>query len=695
MAGFSNITSDESIVYADNVSFDGTERGGKVTTDGQLLIGSTTAPHIRKATLSSSGGTVTITNGNGTINLEAGSTTPTTFNADSGSASPSLNIIQLMGGTNGIDTLASGNTVTFNFDVSEQPTIPTSFPTPSGTATPALNALTFANGSGISISGSSSTVTIAVNGSAVGQTITGDSGGALSPTAGNWNLLGSGSITTSGSVSTLTTQLTGLTNHNVLIGAGTATITKVAPSATSGVPLISQGAASDPLFGTAVVAGGGTGAVTLTNHGVLIGQATSAIVATAAGAAGQVLQSGGASADPAYSTATYPAVATGTGKVLIADGTNWVASTPTFPNASATTRKIIVSDGTNWVASTETYAVPGTSGNLLTSNGTNWTSAAPATNGTVTSVSGTANQVAVATGTTTPVISLIGPYTPATYTAHGVLIGEGTSSIVALAAGSAGQVLQSGGASADPTYSTATFPSTATSTGTILRADGTNWVATTATYPATTTINQVLYSSANNVVGGITAANNGTMISSATGVPSWLANGTTGQVLTATTSSPPSWTTISTGGGILSSGAITLTSAQIKALHGTPIEIIPAQGAGKVIGIVHAYAKFNYGGTNVFVAGASQNVNLYYGAGTASITSVSGSLINNATLVSSSTQYSIGDIANSNGVFPIYKTTAIENVNVSAYNSVATEISGNAANDNTITIFVLYIVLTL
>lgn len=57
---------------------------------------------------------------------------------------------------------------------------------------------------------------------------------------------------------------------------------------------------------TIAVANGGTGDVTLTNHGVLIGQGTSAIVATAAGTAGQVLQSGGASADPLYSTATYP-----------------------------------------------------------------------------------------------------------------------------------------------------------------------------------------------------------------------------------------------------------------------------------------------------------------------------------------------------------------------------------------------------
>lgn len=38
--------------------------------------------------------------------------------------------------------------------------------------------------------------------------ITGNTGGALSPSAGNWNILGSGSITTSGVVSTLTIALT-------------------------------------------------------------------------------------------------------------------------------------------------------------------------------------------------------------------------------------------------------------------------------------------------------------------------------------------------------------------------------------------------------------------------------------------------------------------------------------------------------
>ncbi len=55
------------------------------------------------------------------------------------------------------------------------------------------------------------------------------------------------------------------TQYNVQVGGATSsTLVSVAPSATSGVPLISQGAASNPAFGTAVVAGGGTGVVTMT-----------------------------------------------------------------------------------------------------------------------------------------------------------------------------------------------------------------------------------------------------------------------------------------------------------------------------------------------------------------------------------------------------------------------------------------------
>ena len=73
----------------------------------------------------------------------------------------------------------------------------------------------------------------------------------------------------------------------------------------------------------------------------------------------------------------------------------------------------------------------------------------------VLSVTGTANQVLATPTTGNVVLSLIGPYTPATYTAHGVLIGEGTSSIVATAVGTTGQFL-TGVTGADPVWSAAT-----------------------------------------------------------------------------------------------------------------------------------------------------------------------------------------------------------------------------------------------
>jgi hypothetical protein len=67
-------------------------------------------------------------------------------------------------------------------------------------------------------------------------------------------------------------------------------------------------------------------------------------------------------------------------------------------------------------------------------------------------IKGTAAQISSIGTAGIITLSLIGPYTPATYTAHGVLMGEGATSIVASSAGTSGQVFTSGGAGADGAY---------------------------------------------------------------------------------------------------------------------------------------------------------------------------------------------------------------------------------------------------
>lgn len=73
------------------------------------------------------------------------------------------------------------------------------------------------------------------------------------------------------------------TQHDLLIGAASNGITSVAPSATSGVPVISQGASADPVFGTAAIAGGGTNATSMsTSTGIVKYDGTSLVTSTTA-----------------------------------------------------------------------------------------------------------------------------------------------------------------------------------------------------------------------------------------------------------------------------------------------------------------------------------------------------------------------------------------------------------------------------
>ena len=158
-------------------------------------------------------------------------------------------------------------------------------------------------------SGSLTSLSLGTN----GQVLVGSTGADpsfVTPTAGTGLTLTSNATTlqyalsTPVSVSNGGTSSTSLTQYNVLIGNNTSAIATVAPSATSGVPLISQGAAANPTFGTAVVAGGGTGATSFTAYSVICGGTTSTGAlqnVSGVGTSGQVLTSNGASTLPTLS----------------------------------------------------------------------------------------------------------------------------------------------------------------------------------------------------------------------------------------------------------------------------------------------------------------------------------------------------------------------------------------------------------
>lgn len=95
------------------------------------------------------------------------------------------------------------------------------------------------------------------------------------------------------------------TQYNVVVGSTNNEVTSLAPSATTGIPLISQGASANPAYGTGVVAGGMTGNTTFTAYSVICAGTTATGVlqnVSGVGTSGQVLTSGGAATLPTWTT---------------------------------------------------------------------------------------------------------------------------------------------------------------------------------------------------------------------------------------------------------------------------------------------------------------------------------------------------------------------------------------------------------
>jgi len=121
MSGFDN-----DVVFAKNADFSQSDNqnvseSNGLATNGQLWIGSTATnaggTHISVGSLTSPGGTITIGYSSPNITLEASASVPTTFTANSGSATPSSNNLNIFGaittaGTSPLVTTGAGSTIT-------------------------------------------------------------------------------------------------------------------------------------------------------------------------------------------------------------------------------------------------------------------------------------------------------------------------------------------------------------------------------------------------------------------------------------------------------------------------------------------------------------------------------------------------------------------------------------------------------
>ncbi len=172
-------------------------------------------------------------------------------------------------------------------------------------------------------------------------------------------------------------------------------------------------------------------------------------------------------------------------------------------------------------------------------------------------------------------------------------------------------------------------------------------------------IGDILYASSTTSLSKLPVGNNGQVLSLVAGSPAWADQ------------------------GILAvSGS--LTSAQVKTLHGSPVQVIAAPGLGKLIQLISFTSSLQYGGTNAFTAPNGQTINLYPG-----LSFSAAMMLSNASLV--------GTVSTVNSFSPsvtAQQFSSLSNVPIFIYSANVNEISGNAAGDNSIAYNIVYRIIT-
>ena len=209
--------------------------------DGQIPIGSTGLDPVI-GNITSTGATLTVTNGAGTINIETSGEIPTQFDADTGTAIASGGLLKMAGGNN-MKMAAAGDTVTVNMDTALVGTVSHDFAAGGGigTDTGAGDTLLFR---AYDVDGASYTTfaTLTAN-----NTPTMDLADTVTK-ASSYIYRGGG---TDVPVDDGGTGTSSLTDHGVLVGSGTAAVTVLSVGATGALLVGTVG--SDPAFATSAI----------------------------------------------------------------------------------------------------------------------------------------------------------------------------------------------------------------------------------------------------------------------------------------------------------------------------------------------------------------------------------------------------------------------------------------------------------
>jgi hypothetical protein len=134
------------------------------------------------------------------------------------------------------------------------------------------------------------------------------------------------------------------------------------------------------------------------------------------------------------------------------------------------------------------------------------------------------------------------------------------------------------------------------SSGTVLRSNGSAWVASSSTFADTYAVSTILYASGSNAVSGLATANRAVMTTGATGIPVMTALATDGQLIVGSTAGAPAAATLTAGAGVsVTNGSNSITIAAT----GGGLTVATISGTTQSAAVNTKYFALNSGQTTV------------------------------------------------------------------------------------------------